>query len=345
MSASDMPNAPRELIDPNGRPRFGNFAGAVARINHKDFDFRALRRWPWTASSLLGGMLFKRWQFVGAIDENLVLGAAVVHLNYVGSGFAYVYDRRTGTITEKNLKAPLARSTRFSESPVLGISEIRSGDRFIRADNTTDGRERRLQVDFGDELRAEVQYREPGSGVSTACEQAVNGFHYTYKSAGLPASGRVVAGGKETILSEGALALLDWTASTPPRETTWNWAAGVGSDEQGRPIGINFSKGLVSGKFTQNAVWIDGNPHMQADVRFEYDGGNVLGKPWQLTTADGVVNLVFSPDHERYEKVNFGIIASSLHQPFGTFEGTVKIGQTPMEVRLFGFCEEHYAKW
>ena len=256
-----------------------------------------------------------------------------------------VFDRRTGEITERNLKLPLAMKTRFSASPVGGTTEIRKGENLVRMDNTVRDGFRTLEVRCGPSLGATLRYREPGSGVTTICPQDRTGFHHTYKSAGLPVSGKVTFGEKEHTLSDKALALLDWTASTPPRATTWNWAAGVGIDEQGRPIGINLSKGLVGGGYSQNTFWLDGEPFVFDAARYEYDTNDILGTPWRVSTEDGGLDLVFRPEKERFERINLGLVASSFHQPFGIFEGTVRAGKTEKQVKLFGFCEEHHAKW
>jgi hypothetical protein len=39
------------------------------------------------------------------------------------------------------------------------------------------------------------------------------------------------------------------------------------------------------------------------------------------------------------------LVASSLHQPFGKFEGRIHLPDETIDADLFGFCEEHYAKW
>ncbi|MDP8254350.1 MAG: DUF2804 family protein, partial [Candidatus Alcyoniella australis] len=219
MSQQDPSTPPAELIDEQGNVNFGSFLGPIERLNLERFDYTRLGRWPWTASQAGASKLLKRWQFVGAMDENMVLGAAVVNLHYLGSGFAYAFDRRTNKITEFNLKKPLAKNTQFSASPIDGESSIGKGKSRICARNTIVDGSRALSVDFGDALRGEIVYREPGSGVSTVSRQSMYGFHYTYKSAGLPVEGRVSVNGEEYVFSKNALALLDWTASTPPRQT------------------------------------------------------------------------------------------------------------------------------
>jgi len=345
MAYEILPAAPDKLIGADGRPAFGNFAGAVPDLNLDAFDFTALRRPPWTYSAAAARKLLKRWQFVGVVDDELVFGAAVVHLHYLSSGFAYVYDRKTGKIVEGDIKMPLAANTSFSPSAVAGAGEIRQGAKFIRFDNAIQRGRRTAAASFGGKLRADFTYDEIGPGVTTSVRQMLYGFNMCYKSAALPAAGTVTVNGQERKLSPNALALLDWSAGTPPRETIWNWAAAVGRDKKGRALGLNFGCGLNEYSFTENTLWRDGATQMLGGVSFAYDAQNIVGAPWQLTTAAGDVDLTFHPDHERFEDVNFGLVASRLHQPFGRFTGAMTFHGEKTAVELYGFCEEHYAKW
>ncbi len=345
MCPNTLKPAPEKLVLPDKSVPFGTFAGPVSEINAQEFDYGKLKALPFPIG--IGGKQkrFKRWQFYGVIDENFVLGAAIAHIQYLATGFAYLFDRKKQSLIEFNIKKPLAKGTSFSASADSGISEIRKGTTYIRTDNTDNNGERHLKLDFGPEFSADITLNEPGTGVSALCPQDTHGFHYTYKSAGQLAKGIIKVNGQEYRLSDSALALYDWTASTPPRATTWNWACAVGRDSDGRPVGINCSRGLVDGQYSQNTIWLDGDPCVLSSVGFEYDSQDVLGKPWKIRTEDGLLDLTFQPGTERYEKINLGLVASSLHQPFGTFKGTLVHHGKSFEIELFGFCEEHYAKW
>ena len=340
-----FPDAPAVLIPRDGEPAFGNFAGVPGDLGLDNIDFRRLRRPPWTWSRRLGRRLLKRWQFVGAVDDDLVVGAAVAHVQYLATAFAYVYDRRTGEIVERSVKAPVGVGAAFSPSPSQGVTRLTLGGSSVRKGNTPDHGVRSLDVKMGGDLEIHLRYREEGTGISTSCPHETGGLHYTYKFPGLPVEGEVVFRGRRTSLASDALALLDWTASTPPRTTTWNWSCAVGKDSIGRRVAINFSRGLVGGPFSQNAVWLEGEPHLLPAVAFGYDPDEIVTAPWHLTTSDRTVGLTFHPAAERFEHINLGLVASRFHQPFGRFEGTLLAGGEPLDVSLFGFCEEHYAKW
>ena len=345
MTQIKLAPAPEMLIGPEGKPRFGNFAGPIRTLNLDDFDYRSLRRPPWTWNRDLARQLLKRWQFVGVVDEHFVFGAAVVHVNYLGTGFTYLYDRRNKTIVHEEIKTPLAARTRFSPTAVNGVSEIRQGAKSIFMDNTVRDGRREAAVDFGDKLSAKVAYRENGTGVTSVIRQSLYGFNHTYKAAGLPALGSLKVNGQEYQFSDQALALIDWTVGTPPRETIWNWAAAMGRDKKGRILGLNFGSGLNEYGFTENTVWLDGKPFMFAGISFEYDSFDIM-TPWRLfSTFDDAVDLNFHPEHERFEQIYAGIASSRLHQPFGSFNGRLALASEKLNVELYGFCEEHYAKW
>ncbi len=345
MNGPTLATPPEQLISSDGTVAFGNYAGVPGDLAVERVAYTRLKRPPWSWFGELACKLLKRWQFVGAMDENLVVGAAVAHVNYLATGFAYVYDRKTEIFTEYNLKAPLALGAEFSRTPANGETCLFKGKRSIVMNNSVIDGFRTLDVVFGDEFSIRLKYRENYPGISTACPQMDGGFHYTYKSAGLPVEGQIRLDGQTLELAPDALGLLDWTASTPPRTTTWNWAAAVGKTGDGRVAAINFSRGLVLGSYTQNAVWIDGKPFMPGYVLFDYDREDILGKPWNLHTADRSLDLVFEPAAERFEDIDFKLVASRLHQPFGTYKGTVHTDEGPVELELFGFCEDHYAKW
>jgi|GEM_PF-2337503 len=346
---ADIPaikNPPDSLIDEQGRVMFGNFAGPVHEINWQNFDFLNLKRFPWTLRSTWAQKLLKRWQFVGIIDSNFALGAATAHVNYLGTGFVYVYDRANQTLIEFNFKRPLATQTQFSASPDNGITRIEKGPDFLEFDNTASSASRcRLNVSISKTLKAQFELYGDAVGISTACPQDVNGFHYTYKCAGLKARGNFELNGEKHEFGPEAMALYDWTASTPPRITRWNWAAAVGMDAAGRNVGINLSRGLVTDGYSQNSVWIEGRPHLLSQADFEYDPQNIIGSDWLVSTSDNHLDLRFKAQSERRENINLGLVVSRFRQPFGEFSGIIRLPGETLEVKLFGVCEEHLAKW
>ena len=64
-------------------------------------------------------------------------------------------------------------------------------------------------------------------------------------------------------------------------------------------------------------------------------------RPWHLTDDEGRLDLVFKPEIDRCDYLDFKVIISDQHQVFGTFSGTVQLDDgTLYKVRnLRGFAE------
>ena len=336
--------APSRLIAPDGKPCFGVYAGPIPDLNVQDYAFRNLRRPPWTLVDKTARMLLKKWQFVGVLDEGFVFGSAVIDLQYVGATFSYLYDKQSGQMVGHTAQAPLAKGVQFSPSAIAGDSFYRAGGKSLELGNTLNDGWRTAKLDCGSQLKADVRYHENATGASIVTRLGVRGFGYTYKIVGLPAEGEVVANGKTYPLSKNAVALLDWSVATAQRETYWNWAAAAGTDTKGNRIALNLSCGINETGHTENVFWVNGQPEKPDVVSFDYDW-NDLHAPWRIRSMDERVDLTFHPEGERLEDTNLLVVASILHQPFGRFEGTLKTDRETHQVSLYGFAEEHYAKW
>ncbi|MBU0539613.1 MAG: DUF2804 domain-containing protein, partial [Gammaproteobacteria bacterium] len=63
-------------------------------------------------------------------------------------------------------------------------------------------------------------------------------------------------------------------------------------------------------------------------------------------SADGIVNLRFTPMGQRKEKINALFIASNFTQHFGVFDGEIRLAGELIHVEnCWGFAEDHYARW
>jgi len=337
--------APPALIDDRGRPVLGVYAGPIHNVNLEQFPFRRLQRFPWTLADGTAKMLAKKWQFVGVVDEALVMGAAVVDVKYIGTSFAYVYDRQTKELTEINLKSPFASAVKFSPSAAGGKTTFIGGGKRVEFSNDMNDGWRSVVIEHGDKLSADFRYKEIGSGITSVSRTGLYGFNHCYKMVAMPAEGEITYAGKKHTLSKNALALLDWSTGVPQRETFWNWACGSGKDSKGRMTGLNFACGMNETSYTENTFWLDGQPEKIDTVNIDYNQDNVF-EPWHLTSMDNKVDLMFYPDSERYENQNYLLIVSRLHQPFGRFEGSLNGAKGKVTIdSVYGFCEEHFAKW
>lgn len=338
---------PARLISDMGKPNFGVYNAPIDDLNLNDFDYREVGRIPFSLTKKWASLLKKRWQYFGAFDQKLVLGVAVIHLGYVGSAFAYVYERDENKLKEINLLDFGARKTVYADNSISGFSSLRTSKGSVRLDNDISAGPRIITVDYPG-LKIDVKLTDDPNEftpLALCARNGLRGFNYTHKAAGLPAVGTVEVDGRKMELSEKALGVVDWTAGCAAHETFWNWASAAGIQKNGKVLGLNLVSGINETAFTENVLWYDGKPVKVDVVHFDYDYSNPM-LSWKIRSNDGNVDLEFTPEAERREDQNFVIIASKFRQPFGSFMGHVKINGKKMDVEsLYGFVEEHYVRW
>ena len=99
---------------------------------------------------------------------------------------------------------------------------------------------------------------------------------------------------------------------------------------------------------TENALCVDGRLHkIGADLTWDYDPDNWL-RPWRVRDeTDGRVDVTFAPSFERRARTEAVVIATEVHQCFGTWSGTVSTdtGEVLALHDLRGFAEEARMRW
>ena len=94
-------------------------------------------------------------------------------------------------------------------------------------------------------------------------------------------------------------------------------------------------------------LWLDEQPIALGTVQFEFDPHQPLG-PWRVSTDDGMLDLVFTPEGARHANKNLGVAMSRYVQPVGVFDGWVRAapGVSARRVhRLLGVTEDHASRW
>jgi len=248
----------------------------------------------------------KRWRYVGVFSERFMACAASVQVGPARQTFWAIFERASGTMLER---------TRLL--PRRGALEMRPG---------------RLRV-RDEAVLLDLALEEQG-GVETVCPHG-GSYVWTRKQAGVRARGELVLGARPPIEID-ALAVIDDTAGYHARVTEWWWAAGVGSDTDGKPLAFNLVQGINdphSG--SERAVWIAGVPRETQPVRFSADLRSI--------SSDDGSELRFAPEAERARRENLLLVRSDYRAPFGTFGGTL-----PGGIALahgLGVVEHHRARW
>lgn len=264
---------------------------------------------PARMAPLRAGRPLKRWRFVAAFGDELMLCAAVAAVGPARSSWWAVWDRRERTLHEHTRIAPGPALVRFDHD---GRVHVR--DRGVAID---------LAVDEG------------------AAVESVNahgaGYVWTRKQAARPVTGRVVLGRRRTIeLGAGALAIVDDTAGYHARETEWWWSAGVGHAEDGAAVGWNLVAGVNDGpRASERSVWVQDAAREVGPVGFAGD--------LSLVTFASGEELRFVEEAVRARHDRLVVVESQYRQPFGTFAGALPgIGALRDAA---GVMEHHRARW
>ncbi len=260
---------------------------------------------PARMALLRGARPLKRWRFVAAFSEELMLCAATAAVGPARSSWWAVRDRARGALHERTRLAGPAL-VRFDHG-----GRVRVRDRGVAID---------LVIDEG---RAVESLNAHG-----------NGYVWTRKQAARPVSGHVVVGGRE--LSLDGLAVVDETAGYHARETEWWWSAGVGHGPGGAPVGWNVVVGVNDGpRASERSVWGAGTPHEVGPVRFAPDLSAV-------DFAEGD-RIEFAVEAVRERHDHLVVVRSDYWQAFGTVAGSLPgVGHVSGGL---GVMEHHVARW
>lgn len=333
-----------QLIDPRGDVRLGRFDEAVEVVNHADYDL-------WTAMDRPAGWLarrlrFNQFEFIGLLADDLVIGAAISDIGYVGVAFAYAHQPSTGRSVVVGQKLPLGLGAKMVQTPESGISEFAGLG--LRVEMSALGNARSLRV-RSRRLRVDATLSEGQRPPLRVCTRAgENGWTFTRKASGHTVTGSATIDGSAVDLAAaGLLGLHDWSAGFMRRETFWNWAALATVTQRGQRVGLNLSCGVNETSFSENAAWVDDVCHPLPQVRFQYDR-RALEAPWQVTDGEGRVSLSFVPAlTAHHESINAVIVASNFRQLFGHYTGRIELpsGEVIALERAPGFAERHFARW
>ena len=331
------------LIGPDGQPTFGLFEQGVAQINYLDYDLRS------PMDRKLGGLAkrfkFNQFQFVALVSPQLIVGVAIVDLKLVSNAFVYLYDPQTKAFDEYSFLQPFARNTVIDQRPDDGAAYFRSGKNTISIEVKSGRRQLSVSLQSGVQISADID--ESSAAPLAICSRAgYQGWVYTRKTAAMFCEGSVAWAGKSYDLRGiKALASVDWTAGYMRGETFWNWGSMSATLGDGRRLGLNLAAGVNETGFTENALWLDGKLIKIDMVNFQFDRYRP-DSAWRMQSADGIVDLQFTPMGRRKEKINALLIASNFTQHFGLFGGQIRVADELITIEnCWGFAEDHYARW
>jgi hypothetical protein len=291
---------------------------------------RVLRRWK-----------ANQFVFVGIMGPQYIIGFAVVDLKVLTNGFFYIYDKKTGRVTDVSQMSLPNKKIYIAPNPDRVEGVFRSAKLNIAM------KEGRIEASAG-AISIKGQLDLSDINPLRICTRAgYRDWVYVQKTNPVRFSGEVIYRGEHIDLSSPEyMASIDWTCGYMRRKTCWAWSSISTMLADRRSLGLNLSCGVNETSFTENFFCIDNRRIKVDSVHFEFDNQN-LYLPWHITSFDKKVDLTFYPDAERSEHVNAFIIASRFTQMMGTYEGTLTTDDKEV-IHLKdcpGFVEDHYAKW
>ena len=328
--------APSSVVDPaTGLPRFGSYKGALPRV-----DLDAV-----TGGTLARIARRKRWIYVMIASDDLLVALAVVRLGYASNAFAHVFDRRTMRMRAARSAIGLPLGCEVGDTGGEGaFARFRSGRTRASIVRAASSSSYVIEASFRDfELRAVVESSGAPPPLTAIASIPGGRVNTTEKRALMEATGELTIDGQRFALDD-ALAGTDYTHGLLARHTAWRWAFLLGRAKSGERVGMNLVQGFVGEP--ECAVWIDGEVHPVAEGRFAFDRKSPLDE-WRISTADGGVDLRFTPGGMHAERTNLGVVQTNFVQPAGVYSGRIRFdgGRELTLDRVLGVAEDQDVMW
>jgi hypothetical protein len=256
---------------------------------------------------LFGRRLRKRWRWVGAFADNLMVFAAVVGVGPASMSFWGIWDRERRRLWENTRWGIPGRRP---EVVMLGRS-VRVRARSIEFD---------LKLDRG-------------TPIECMCANGEGGYTWTRKTAGMPVTGEIRIGRRTSALR--GLAVDDQSAGYHSRYTSWKWSAGVGTVRDGRAFAWNLVSGMNDPPTSsERAIWVAGEPTEPGPVEFQ-------GLDSIHFEDESRLNFTAETRRSHQEGVPL-LLRSEYEAPLGRFSGSLM--GLPVDSAL-GVMEAHDAVW
>lgn len=300
-------------------------------------------RRPLHTTNLRGWGRSKRWEYWGLSTPSYFVGITVSSLDYAGVNQLYVYDRHTGKeIVQDTLSIGSARTV-LPDHPAPLTAGTTGAKLEIRLTGSEGGtqirvRSRRVAID--------ANAQSGGDCLAVVVPWSERKFQYTVKDVARPLEGELVIDGVRIEIPAGeSFAVLDRGRGVWPYSLSWNWGAGSGivdGKRLGLQVGGKWTDGTGS---TENGLIVDGQlTYWPDELTWDYDRAD-WSRPWHITGPN--VDATLTPSHVRSATTNIGIIASSVHQAFGSWTGTAidSAGEQYRLDGLTGWAEEAKNRW
>lgn len=299
----------------------------------------------------------KRWDYWAVLAGDLTLAITYADVDYLGMSTIWWCDLASGRTGGKEVNLPLARGVALPDRPGTAPLRYRNGGTSVELRDDPDGTTVEASWTEKDgrpgQLNLRVELPVGHESVNVVIPWSDRRFQYTSKHQARPAHGLLTVGDERWIIGgddggSEAWGVLDVGRGRWPYSTRWNWGGGAGRSTTGSVVGVQVGAKWTEGTgATENGIIIDGRvTKIGQEVTWTYQWEEPMA-PWRVHHPDGSLDLTLTPRHDRHSKVNAVILASEVHQVFGTWTGHVTddTGTVHHVEKILGFAEESRSRW
>jgi len=329
----------QQLVE-GGSRRWGRLPGRPVSVNPLDEYagiFRSMRRWR-----------LKEWVGFTLVHPELYSSLIVQDAAYLAS--SQIYTAESGVLTEHSRNAA-GGSLRPPEVLLAGGHvEVRKPGYLISYDFSSDSHTIKIEVD-GSATAATIRgtlildataESAPLTVSSHLAPPRSDARMFTYKAI-FPVYGTLVVGDRTyTFDSARDLAIIDEHKSFFPYRTHWRWGTFATMTVEG-PVGANFvRRPELPGEPEESCLWVPGSAEPLADICFERGAD----KTWNIASADGRLDVVFTPEGRKGLKHQLGLAAIDYFQMYGTYRGVLRGRRRAYDLDgVHGVCESMKARF
>lgn len=318
---------------------------------------RGWSRHPLHTGNLRGGWgRTKRWDYWAILAGDHAIAVTYADVDYLGIAEVWWCHLPTGRTGGHALNRPLSRGIALPDRP--GSAPLRASADQLDLRIVDDDAGTTLEATWTEadgtpgSLHAVVAQPEGHESLNVVIPWSDRRFQYTSKHQARPAHGELTVAG-EVVAFGGdagpeAWGVLDVGRGRWPYRTRWNWGGGAGRSAEGSVVGIQIGGRWTEGTgATENGVIVDGRlAKIGQELTWTYSWDRPLD-PWRVRHPDGSLDLVLAPVHDRHSAVQAVVLATEVHQVFGTWTGhvTAEDGTVHHVEAILGFAEESRSRW
>ncbi len=339
-----------KLIGENNRVNYGCIDEPIEWNYEK---FRLLDFFNKEIRGIKKKVAYHQFNYVGITAGDYIVGFATVDLGYLYNVFAFIYQSGTGILFECDDKCPgWSKKMSFPRNPDNYLTTFNAGKTSLRVEKSHERGVLNIACNFKDRLEVKgsfeysIKSHEPLRVLNPSLPTR---FTFTEKCSPLTTKDfKLSLGGKPlTYETDKVVAVYDWSGGYLRRETNWYWTAFGAILPDNTSVGANFAALTNETYFSENAFWINNKRSRVTRVLYDFDEQKPYEK-WHVYDEAGTVDLIFTPEGERNDRMNGGPFVKMLFRQFvGAFDGFFRPeGCEKVSFKsVKGFCEIHRSLW